>query len=188
MPIFRTSGPASAADAAKPHLILVGLPGAGKTTIGRAVATKLGRSFLDFDTELQRRELASVAEIFASRGEPHFRSLERTLTEELSEVGHMVLAPGGGWIANPGCVELLRPPARMIYLKARPAILAARMGGAVSGRPLLLRANPVTELTRLMEARESLYLQSDHTVNTESMSIPQLVDIIVELATGGVGD
>ena len=58
----------------------------------------------------------------------------------------MVVAPGGGWIANPGCLELLRPPARMIYLKARPAILAARMGGSVSDRPLLLRANPVTEL------------------------------------------
>jgi shikimate kinase len=188
MPIFRTSRPVSAADAAKPHLILVGLPGAGKTTIGRAVAEKLERSFLDFDAELERRELASVAEVFASRGEPHFRALERTLTEELREVGHMVLAPGGGWIANPGCLELLRPPARMIYLKARPATLAARMGGTVSGRPLLSLANPVTELTKLLEAREPLYLQSDHTVNTESMSIPRLVDTIVELATGGVGD
>jgi shikimate kinase len=188
MPIFRTSRPVSAADAAKPHLILVGLPGAGKTTLGRAVATKLGRSFLDFDTELERRELASVAEIFASRGEPYFRALERALTEELFEVGHMVLAPGGGWVANPGCLELLRPPARTIYLKARPAALVARMGASVSGRPTISRADPVAELARLLAAREPMYLQSDHTVDTEMMPVPKLVDIIVELATTGVGD
>ena len=188
MPIFRTSRPVSAADAAKPHLILVGLPGAGKTTLGRAVAAKLDRSFLDFDAELERRELASVAEIFASRGEPHFRSLELALTEELREVGNMILAPGGGWITNAGATELLRPPALMIYLKARPAVLLARLGGAVSTRPMLTRANPLAELSRLLEARESMYLQSDHTVNTELMTIPGLVDLIVELATVGVGD
>ena len=188
MPIFRTSRPVSAADAARPHLILVGLPGAGKTTIGRAVAERLDRSFLDFDAELERRELATVAEIFASRGEPHFRALERSLTEELREIGHMVLAAGGGWATNTGCIELLRPPARMIYLKAKPEVLAARMGVSVSGRPLLSLANPVQELTRLLELREPAYLQSDHTVSTNSMSVAQVVNTIVELATVGVSD
>jgi shikimate kinase len=166
----------------------VGLPGVGKTTLGRAVAHKLDRSFLDLDAELERRELASVAEIFASRGEPHFRALERALTEELREVGHMILAPGGGWIANPGCLELLRPQAQMIYLKARPATVVARLGAAVSGRPLLSRTDPVAEMVNLLKAREPLYLQSDHTVNTESIPIPKLVDLIVELATGGEAD
>lgn len=184
MPTFRTSKPVSAADFSKPHIVLVGLPGSGKTTVGRAVAEKLGRSFLDFDAEIERREMASVAEIFASRGEPAFRKLERALTEELREVGHMVLAPGGGWIANAGCVEILRPPAQLFYLKVRPEAALARMGGDVTQRPLLRRPDPVGELRRLLEAREPLYLQADHTVNTESMRLLQVVDHIVALATG----
>jgi shikimate kinase len=188
MPTFRTSRPVSAADAAKPHLILVGLPGAGKTTIGRALALRLRREFLDFDAELERREQASVAEIFASRGEAHFREIERALTEEVREVGNMVLAPGGGWVANPGCVGLLRPPGRLIYLKASPSVLAGRLGASAEDRPLLRRADPVLALAKLLGRREALYLQSDHTVSTDSMSAEEVAGIIVELATRGVGD
>ncbi len=184
MPTFRTSRPVSAADAARPHLILVGLPGAGKSTVGRAVADRLGRSFLDFDAEIERREMATVAEIFASRGEPHFRTLEHALTVELLATGYMVLAPGGGWIANAGCLELLRPPAQLVYLKARPEAAVARMGAAAARRPLLMHPDPVNELKRLLALREPLYLQSDHTVNTELMPFDKVVDRIVALATG----
>jgi shikimate kinase len=72
-PTFRTSQPGSVADPSKPHLILVGLPGSGKTTVGQAVAERTGRTFLDFDLEIERREMLSIGQIFAERGEPYFR-------------------------------------------------------------------------------------------------------------------
>jgi shikimate kinase len=101
---FRTSRTVSALDPGKPHLILVGLPGSGKTTIGAMLAERLGRTFLDFDAEIERREGMPVASIFAQRGEQAFRVLERKLTEELRDVGNMVVAPGGGWAADPSVV------------------------------------------------------------------------------------
>ena len=182
MPTFRTSQPASKADASRPHLILVGLPGAGKTTIARAVGEKLGRQVLDFDAEISRRELTSIAEIFGSRGEAYFRDLERALTEELRETGGMVLSPGAGWIANPGCLGLLRPPGIVVYLKVRPAVALSRMGAATADRPLLRRPDPLGELRSLLEARESMYLQSDHTVSADRMTTDEVVSDIVALA------
>ena len=190
MPTFRTSNPVSAADVPQsaeetgPHLILVGLPGSGKTRAGMAVADALGRRFLDFDTEIERREHQSVAELFAARGEPLFRTLELSLTRELAQLGNMVLSPGGGWIANPGCLALLRPPAALVYLKVRPEIAITRMGGGLWRRPLLNRPQPEAEMRRLLEERETLYLQADHTISTDSMSLVQVVDRIVALARG----
>ena len=112
MATFRTSQPGSAADPAVPHLILVGLPGAGKSTVGSVLARELGRSFLDFDAEIARREGMSIAEIFATKGEPTFRQLEHGLTEELKDLGGMVLAPGGGWVARPDTVAIFPTPSR----------------------------------------------------------------------------
>ena len=184
MPTFRTSDPVSHADASRPHLILVGLPGSGKTTVARAVGKALGRQVLDFDAEISRREHFSIAEIFGSLGEAHFRKLERALTDELRETGGMVLSPGAGWIANSGCLELLRPPGIIVYLKVRPEVAIARMGPATTERPLLLRPDPVGEVRLLLEARKALYMQADHSVSTDLMTLQQVVDAIVALARG----
>ena len=169
------------------HLILVGLPGAGKSTVGRAVANKLGRRFLDFDVEIERREKLSVAEIFATKGEPYFRELERTITAELRDVAGMVLAPGGGWIANPGCFETIRERATIVYLEVSPERAILRMGRGLAQRPLLTRPNPVEEATNLLAARKELYLQSDHTVSTDSLARDEVVLRIVALATAEQG-
>src|SRR5476651_1297528 len=186
MPTFRTSQPVSKVDPSlltdAPHLILVGLPGVGKTTVARAVGEKLGRQVLDFDAEISRREHSSIAEIFGSRGEAHFRKLERSLTEELQLTGGMVLSPGSGWIANGDCLALLRPPATLVYLKVLPSVALARMGSTAAERPLLRLPDPLAEVRRLLEAREKMYLQSDHTVSTDKMSLLQVVDDIVALA------
>jgi shikimate kinase len=164
------------------HLILVGLPGSGKSTVGRAVANRLGRKFLDFDVEIERREQLSVSEIFAAKGEPYFRELERAITAELRDVAGMVLAPGGGWIANPGCLEAIRGRATLVYLEVAPERAVARMGRGLTQRPLLSRPNPVEEATKLLDARKDLYLQSDHTVSTDLLARSEVVLRIVALA------
>jgi shikimate kinase len=165
-----------------PHLILVGLPGVGKTTIGRAAARRLGRPFLDFDQEIERRSGMTVREIFRLEGEEHFRGLELELTSELSASGGMVLSPGGGWISQSRSVELLRSVGRIIYLRASPEAVARRLR-RVETRPLLAGRDPVVALRELYEKRRALYETADIVLDTERLARQQLITTLVELAS-----
>lgn len=179
MAIFRTSQQGSAADPSLPHLILVGLPGSGKSTVGALVARELGSTFLDFDVEITRRQGMSVADIFGQRGEAGFRDLERRLTEELRDLGNMVLAPGGGWVSQPETVALLRPPARLVYLRVSSARALVRMGASASGRPLLMRPDPRAELDRLLTTRQAVYQTADLVIDTEHLDPQRVTEQIV---------
>ena len=165
-----------------PHLILVGLPGVRKTSIGRAVARRLGRQFLDFDEEIERRSGMSVREIFRLKGEEHFREQELALTRELSTTSGMVLSPGGGWITQHGSVELLRSTGRIIYLRASPESVARRLR-RVETRPLLAGRDPVVALGELYAKRRALYETADVILDTERLARQQLIAKVVELAT-----
>ena len=164
------------------HLVLVGLPGAGKSTVGRAVARRLSRRFVDFDVELERREGMSVAQLFATRGEPAFRELEISLTAELAGIEPSVFAPGGGWITNPGVVALLRPPGRIIHLRVSPAGALKRLGSARVSRPLLMDSDPAAVLDRLWAARAALYETADGEVDTEVVDFQHVAEKVVLLA------
>ena len=180
---FRTSQIVSDIDVGKPHLILVGLPGAGKSVVGEALATRLMRSFLDFDREIERRESASISEIFAIRGEHYFRQREIELTLELRQCGNMVVAPGGGWVINQGVVDIIRPPAKLVYLKVKPETALRRLGDQRTARPLLSRPDPLGELRRLLLDREKLYEAADFVVSTEVLDTNRVVNKLVELAS-----
>lgn len=169
------------------HLILVGLPGAGKTTVGAAVAAELGWGFLDFDAEIERRVGCSVAELFAARGEAHFRQLELELTDELRARPAMVLAPGGGWITSPAVVARLCPPGRMIYLVVRPETAVRRMGRAVAARPLLAGEDAVGAVRRLLAVRGPMYETADFVVDTEGVEMKELIRRLVVLASPSGG-
>jgi shikimate kinase len=182
-PTFRTSQPGSAADPTKPHLILVGLPGSGKSTVGQAVASKTGRTFLDLDQEIERREGRSISQIFAENGESYFRKRERQVTEELALVGNMVVAPGGGWMTVSDVVKLVRPPGRIIYLKVTPETALQRLGPMRSARPLLSRPDPLSELKRLFDARRVTYETADAVVDTEHYSLQRVIEMVIELAS-----
>ena len=182
-PTFRTSNPGSAADPSKPHLILVGLPGSGKSTVGQAVAAKTGRTFLDLDLEIERREGESISRIFGEKGEQYFRRREREVTAELALVGNMIVSPGGGWMMNPEVVGLVRPPSRIVYLKVRPETALKRLGPSRSARPLLSRPDPLAELTRLFEARRHIYETADSVIDTELYGLQRVIEKVIELAS-----
>ena len=149
--------------------------------MGALLAIALGRSFLDFDTEITRREGMSIPEIFGQHGEDHFRQLEHTLTVELQEVGHMILAPGGGWVTRPDTVALLRPPGKLVYLKVSPAVAILRMGATATGRPLLNRPDPRGELDRLLAARREVYESAELAVNVDHLDPQRVTERITAL-------
>jgi shikimate kinase len=176
---FRSSKTVGSLDPSKPHIVLVGLPGAGKSTVGALVAAKMTRTFLDFDVEIERREGMPITQIFGERGEGGFRELEKKLTEELKELGNMVLAPGGGWIASPETVAIIRPPAKLVYLRVRPEAALKRLGAESGARPLLSRPDPLGEITKLFEARKVAYQSADLEIGTEMHTAQAVADQIV---------
>jgi shikimate kinase len=168
------------------HLVLVGLPGAGKSTIGRAAARMLGRPFLDFDLEIERRTGRTVARFFAEHGEPAFREAEVALTRELAAAPPMVLSPGGGWVTNAGVIALLRPPGRLIHLRISPSEALRRLSRSRVVRPLLAQADPAARIHALWEARKGLYGQADAEIDVELVDSQQVVESVVALARAGV--
>jgi len=170
-------------ESVKPvNLILVGLPGVGKTSVGRGAARLLDRPFIDFDTEIEHREHASIAEIFARSGAGYFRSLEEALTRELAASRGMVMAPGGGWVTNAGAVELLRPGGRMIYLRAAPTTVLSRMAAARFRRPLLEGPDAITKLMALYESRRPLYERADLVLDTEVIDKTEVIAKVQQYA------
>lgn len=164
-----------------PHVILVGLPGSGKTTVGRMVADSLERPFMDLDEEIERRQGKPIAQIFATTSERHFRGLERELTTELGRQSGWVLAPGGGWITVPDVVAILRPPARLVYLMISPATALARMGVEASRRPLLTGRDPLGRLEHLLSQRSSAYEQADWTVDVDLLNPQEVTSTITQI-------
>jgi shikimate kinase len=165
------------------HLVLVGLPGAGKSTIGPGVAKQLGRAFLDLDTEIARRHGRSVPEIIRTDGEDAFRQLEHALKAELAGAEAAVIAPGGGWITREQTVRLIRPPARLVYLKVSPAEAIRRLGRSIVARPLLDGGDPQGALEGLATARKAAYETSDWAVDTETLTVQWVINTVVELVS-----
>jgi shikimate kinase len=151
-------------------VVLVGMMGAGKTTVGRRLANRLGRQFRDSDEEIERAAQMSIPEIFEQRGEPEFRAGEtRVIARVLKEAG-VVLATGGGAFVNPETRALMKAEAVTVWLKAEADILFERVSRR-SNRPLLKTANPRATLEKLIEERYPIYAEADVTVI--SRDVPQ---------------
>lgn len=151
-------------------LVLVGMMGAGKTTVGRRLANRLNRHFLDSDEEIEKAAQMSIPEIFEQRGEPEFRAGEtRVIARVLKERG-VVLATGGGAFVNGETRALVKAEAISVWLKAEVDILFERVSRR-SNRPLLKTANPRATLEKLVEDRYPIYAEADVTVI--SRDVPQ---------------
>jgi shikimate kinase len=163
------------------HLVLVGLPGAGKTTVGRAAAALAGLPFLDLDEEIERRVGLSPAAIFQTQGEAAFRAAELSVSRELAARHTIVVAPGGGWITQPAAREALGR-STLVYLRVTPEVALERLGDAIRTRPLLATDDPASTLVELLHARERLYLEADHVLDTEAIDLQGLTNTVAELA------
>lgn len=151
-------------------LVLVGMMGAGKTTVGRRLAQKLGRRFVDSDDEIEKAANMSIEEIFAAHGEGEFRSGEARVIARILREHDIVLATGGGAFVNAETRELVKSSAISIWLKADFEVLFQRVSRR-SNRPLLKTADPRQSLKTLIEARYPIYAEADITV--VSREVPQ---------------
>lgn len=164
-------------------LVLIGLPGAGKSTAGIGLARKLGWQFVDLDRAIEERAHQKVAQIFAERGEEAFRAMERDVTRELRERTNVVVSAGGGWMSNQEASALLRPHARSIYLRVTPATALARLGAGLADRPLLSVGDPLLSLSEILERRRLDYESSDAVVDVEALDTHEVVERLHVLAT-----
>ncbi|WP_119421662.1 shikimate kinase [Rhodospirillaceae bacterium SYSU D60015] len=154
--------------------------GAGKSSIGRRLAARLGMPFVDADTEIEKAAGMTIEEIFARHGETHFRDGERKVIARLLDGPPLVLATGGGAFMNPETRERIKRGSISIWLKAELDVLLKRCLRRTN-RPLLKQGDPREVLTRLMAEREPVYAEADHVVPSGDGPHEAVVEEIIGL-------
>ena len=163
-------------------IVLVGLMGAGKTSVGRRLAEKLGIPFVDADHEIEAAAGKPIKEIFADHGEAYFREGERRVIQRLIGNGAQVLATGGGAYMNEETRERIQQHGISVWLRASLPILMKRVAKR-QDRPLLQADDPETVMRGLIEKRYPVYSQADLTVESRDVQHGQMVnDVIRALA------
>jgi shikimate kinase len=159
-------------------VVLVGMMGAGKSSVGRRLATRLGIPFVDADGEIEKAAGMTIAEIFSTHGEDYFRGGEKRVIARLLDSGPQVLATGGGAFMNPETRAAIRDKGISVWLRATLDVLSRRVKRRAD-RPLLKTANPIETLRRLMEERHPVYAEADLTVESRDVPHDTIVDEII---------
>jgi shikimate kinase len=162
-------------------IVLVGLMGCGKSSVGRRLASRLGLTFVDADEEIERVAAKSIVEIFADHGEAYFRDGERRVIARLLSNGPQVLATGGGAFINPETRQKIRERGISIWLRADLPVLMRRVSKRDT-RPLLKTADPEATMRDLIARRYPVYADADITL--ESRDVPH--DVIVNEAIAAI--
>lgn len=162
------------------NIVLIGFMGAGKTSVGRTIAQKMGWTFIDTDQEIERLTGIPVYEIFRRFGEVRFRSEERVLARKLITRQHMVIATGGGMVQQTDNVELLKENGILVWLKVTPEMVLRRVGRRTADRPLLRGKLNVEEISKLLNERETVYTRvADIVIDNENRSLEDLAREII---------
>jgi shikimate kinase len=191
---MQAAASAITARLARRSIVLVGMMGVGKSSIGRRLAARLAIPFIDADGEIEKAAGMSIADIFARHGEADFRSGEARVIARLLEGGPQVLATGGGAFMNPNTRDNIRAKGVSIWLRADLDVLLRRISKRKNERPLLQTDDPTETLRALLAEREPTYARADLTVQSRDVSHDNIVaDIMTALASfleeplGGVG-
>jgi shikimate kinase len=167
------------------NIILIGYRCSGKTVVGKAVAERLNRVFIDSDDYLEFKAGRSIERIVNEEGWDYFRDLEKKVIDELSGQDNLVIATGGGVVTNEENIERLKQNGLIIWLQAKAVILKDRMDNDQSKgkkRPSLTGQDPVGEIKNVLDQRSPLYEQAaDLAIETSSLSIAQTVDNVIEM-------
>ena len=161
-------------------IVLVGMMGAGKSTIGRRLGARLRLPFLDADIEIEAAACMSIPEIFETRGEPYFRDGEARVIARLLDSGPAVIATGGGAFMREETRNRIRDKAVSIWLKADVEIIMKRVKRRAD-RPLLKTEDPTATVSRLLEAREPFYRTADLTIASRDVPHDRIVDECIDV-------
>jgi XRE family transcriptional regulator, aerobic/anaerobic benzoate catabolism transcriptional regulator len=169
----------------KPVIALLGLRGAGKTTVGRRLARRLSVPFVELDRRIEEAADLSLSEIFSLHDEAYYRRLEReTLESVVAKSEPMVLATGGGLVTSPDTLAILRRAATTIWLRATPEDHWNRVVRQGDRRPMKDHPQAMADLRALLASREPLYASADHVVDTSGLSVNGVVIAIDKVLSG----
>jgi shikimate kinase len=168
---------------------LVGMPGCGKSTVGRHLARQLGLRFADSDSEIEHRVGMSIRDFFAAHGEEAFRDIEQEVIDSLTTTPGLVLATGGGAVLRPSNRDALHSRSHVFYLRHTPEELHRRLRHDTH-RPLLQVADPLRRLRELYRERDPLYRRTAHfVVEAARPSVPSLIGmVLMQLELAGLVD
>ena len=165
----------------KTNIALIGFMGTGKTAVGKVLAEKLGRSFVELDLLIEQKVGKSIPDIFQQDGEIIFRELEIEVTREVSKDKNLVIACGGGIVLNKINIDRLRQQSRIVYLTASPGVILKRVSGDGGERPLLKAANRALNIRELLRFRKPFYERAaDITIDTSKLDINSVAEQIIE--------
>ncbi len=167
-------------------IVLVGMMGAGKTTVGRRLANRLGRHFVDSDEEIETAAGMTIEDIFATHGEADFRAGEVRVIARLLKDKDIVLGTGGGAFINTETRALVKAEAVSVFIKAEFELLFARVSRR-SNRPLLKTANPRETLKKLIDARYPVYGEADITVVSTDVPQDQVASEVIDAVLAHLG-
>lgn len=168
---------------AKRNIILFGFMGTGKTRVGRAVAERLGMTYVDLDDLIEARERTTISEIFATKGEPYFRRVESEVAAEAARLDGHVIATGGGVVLNEENIRVLERRGVGVCLSAAPETIFERVRDETH-RPLLAVADPLAKIRGLLASRAPHYAKVAHQVETTGKPVEAVVEEVVAIWRG----